>query len=208
MGLIPEGWEVSTIEEEVSIFGGATPRTKEEKYWKDGSNHWATPRDLSKLTTKILIKTDRKITQEGVNKISSKQLPIGTILLSSRAPVGYVAYSTVPISINQGFIAMVCDKRVSNYFIMYWLDIAMKEIKGRSEGTTFAEISKKAFRPIKLIVPCNTMLKAFDAYIQPTVDKIIANEHEIQTLSNTRDTLLPKLLSGEVDVSKIEVGNE
>ncbi len=205
MGLIPKGWEISTIEKEVSIFGGATPRTKESKYWKNGKNHWATPRDLSKLSTKILIDTDRKITEEGVKKISSKQLPIGTILLSSRAPVGYIAYSTVPISINQGFIAMVCNKRVSNYFIMYWLDVAMREIKGRSEGTTFAEISKKAFRPIKLIVPSQNTLLVFDNYIKPMVEKIILNEKEIKKLQKTRDTLLPKLLSGELNISKVNL---
>ena len=205
MGMIPKGWEVSTIEEEVSIYGGATPSTKEDKYWIDGENHWATPRDLSGLNSKVLIDTGRKITNDGVNKISSKQLPVGTVLLSSRAPVGYIAYSTVPISINQGFIAMVCTKRLSNYYIMYWLDIAMNEIKSRAIGTTFAEISKSAFRPIKLVVAASEVLTDFDDVVAPMIKKIIANEYEIKTLEKTRDTLLPKLLSGELDVSEVKV---
>lgn len=208
MGMIPLGWEVSTIEDEVTIYGGATPSTKEEKYWIDGDNHWATPRDLSGLNSKILIDTGRKITDDGVNKISSKQLPIGTVLLSSRAPIGYIAYSTVPISINQGFIAMVCKKRLSNYFIMYWLDIAMNEIKTRAIGTTFSEISKSAFRPIKLVVASDEVIISFDAIVAPMVKKLIENEREIETLQQTRDILLPKLLSGELDVSEIEYSQE
>jgi type I restriction enzyme S subunit len=208
MRMIPLGWEASAIEDEVTIYGGATPSTKEDKYWVDGDNHWATPRDLSGLNSKILIDTGRKITNDGVNKISSKQLPIGTVLLSSRAPVGYIAYSTVPISINQGFIAMACKKKLSNYFIIYWLDIAMNEIKSRAIGTTFAEISKSAFRPIKLVVASDEILSAFDVIIAPMVNKIIANEYEIETLIKTRDTLLPKLLSGELDVSKITTNKE
>jgi len=207
LGMIPKGWRVSTIEDEVSIYGGATPSTKEDKYWLGGKNHWATPRDLSGLNSKVLIDSSRKITDDGVNKISSKQLPTGTILLSSRAPVGYIAYSTVPISINQGFIAMVCNKQLSNYFVMYWLDIAMSEIKNRAIGTTFAEISKSSFRPIKLVVPTQEILFKFNNQVQPMVDKIIKNENEIKTLQKTRDTLLPKLLSGELDVSRIDTDN-
>jgi type I restriction enzyme S subunit len=86
---------------------------------------------------------------------------------------------------------------------MYWLDIAMSEIKSRAIGTTFSEISKSAFRPIKVVVADNEVLTTFDTIITPMVNKLIANEYEIETLTKTRDTLLPKLLSGELDVSKI-----
>ncbi len=205
LGMIPKGWEVSTIGEEVSIYGGATPSTKEEKYWKDGKNNWVTPKDLSKLNSKVLLDTERKITDKGVSKISSKQLPIGTVLLSSRAPVGYIAYSAIPISINQGFIAMVCDKKLSNYYVLYWLTYAMDEIKNRAAGTTFSEISKSAFRPIKLLLPDKEIRKKFDSIVQPIVNNLIENEIEIQTLQQTRNTLLPKLLSGELDVSEVEI---
>jgi type I restriction enzyme S subunit len=200
LGMIPKRWDVSTIEKEVTIYGGATPSTKESKYWDNGTNFWATPRDLSSLNSKILTNTNRKITDDGVKKISSKQLPIGTVLLSSRAPVGYIAYSTVPISINQGFIAMVCNKKLSNYFIIYWLEIAMKEIKNRAIGTTFAEISKSAFKPIKLVVPSTKILTNYNQIVSSIIMRIKNNEEEIQILQKTRDTLLPKLLSGEIEL--------
>ena len=110
MGEIPEGWEVSEIGDEVDAVGGATPSTREAAYWNQGQHHWATPRDLSKLFSPVLLNTDRKITDSGVERISSGILPVGTVLLSSRAPIGYLAIAEVRTAVNQGFIAMVCRK--------------------------------------------------------------------------------------------------
>jgi type I restriction enzyme S subunit len=105
-GPIPEGWEISEIGKEVEVVGGSTPSTQESAYWEDGRFYWVTPKDLSKLKSPILLDTERKITEFGVKQISSAQLPIDTVLLSSRAPVGYIALAKVPVSINQGFIAI------------------------------------------------------------------------------------------------------
>ena len=92
----PVGWELSEIGKEVEAVGGATPSTKEPSYWEGGENHWATPKDLSKLASPVLLDTDRKITDAAANKISSGLLPVGTVLLSSRAPIGYLAIAEVP----------------------------------------------------------------------------------------------------------------
>ena len=91
LGEIPENWEVSEIGAEVDAVGGTTPSTKEPAYWNRGQNYWATPKDLSKLSSPVLLGTDRRITDAGVQKISSGLLPPGTVLLSSRAPIGYLA---------------------------------------------------------------------------------------------------------------------
>ena len=112
LGAIPEGWRVSEIGVEVDAVGGATPSTKEPAYWNEGQHHWVTPRDLSKLLSPVLLETDRKITDAGARKISSGVLPTGTVLLSSRAPIGYLAIAGVPTAINQGFIAMICRKQL------------------------------------------------------------------------------------------------
>jgi type I restriction enzyme S subunit len=151
LGLIPDGWEISEIGKEVEVIGGSTPSTQESAYWEDGRFYWATPKDLSKLKSPILLDTERKITELGVKQISSGQLPIDTVLLSSRAPVGYIALAKVPVSINQGFIAMKCVKKLSPYYVINWTYSALEEIKARATGTTFAEISKSVFRPIKII---------------------------------------------------------
>ena len=118
LGEIPEGWRHSTIGKEVTICGGSTPSTKEPEFWEGGQLCWATPKDLSTLKFPVLLNTDRKITDAGLAKISSGLLPAGTVLLSSRAPIGYLAIAEVPTAINQGFIAMKCDDALPNVFML------------------------------------------------------------------------------------------
>src|SRR5262249_11423420 len=139
-GLVPEGWRISTIGQEVRVVGGSTPSTKDAAFWKGGTVSWATPKDLSKLTSPILLETERKITQKGLQQISSGLLPSGTVLLSSRAPIGYLAIAEIPIAINQGFIAMVCEGELPNHYVLLWAYEAMDEILSRAGGTTFSEI--------------------------------------------------------------------
>ena len=194
----PAGWMVSEIGKEVQAVGGGTPSTKEPSYWAGGEHHWATPKDLSKLTSPVLLGTDRKITDSGVHKISSGLLPVGTVLLSSRAPIGYLAIAEVPTAINQGFIAMVCQKRLPNTFVLFWCHENLDYIKDISGGSTFAEISKRAFHPVPVVVPSGQILVAYDRLIRPLYFRIVANTKENETLARTRDLLLPKLMSGEI----------
>ena len=200
----PEGWELSEIGNEVKAVGGATPSTKDPTFWEDGKHHWATPKDLSKLASSVLLDTGRKITDAGVRKISSGVLPVGTVLLSSRAPVGYLAIAEVPTAVNQGFIAMVCRKRLPNVFVLFWCYENLDYIKGISSGSTFAEISKKAFRPIPVIVPSKPVLAAYEGLIRPIYDRIATNTKKSVSLAALRDTLLPKLISGEIRVKDAE----
>ena len=201
----PVGWEFSEIGKEVRALGGGTPSTKEQSYWEGGKHHWATPKDLSKLTSPVLIHTDRRITDAGVNKISSGLLPIGTVLLSSRAPIGYLAIAEVPTSVNQGFIAMVCEGRLPNTFVLFWCHENLDYIKDISGGSTFAEISKRAFRPIPVLVPSEHILAAYDRLIRPLYLRVVANVKENETLVRLRDLLLPKLMSGELRLGNAEV---
>ena len=200
----PVGWELSEIGKEVEAVGGATPSTKEPSYWEGGENHWATPKDLSKLASPVLLDTNRKITDAAVNKISSGLLPVGTVLLSSRAPIGYLAITEVPTAVNQGFIAMVCRKRLPNVFVLFWSYENLDYIKGISGGSTFAEISKKAFRPVPVVVPSERILTAYESLIRPFYERIVANTKESASLAQTRDFLLPKLMSGEIRPAEAE----
>jgi type I restriction enzyme S subunit len=195
----PQGWEKSNIGREVDVVGGSTPSTKVTSYW-GGDHCWATPKDLSSLNAPVLLATERTITKAGLSQISSGLLPIGTVLLSSRAPIGYLAISMVPTAVNQGFIAMVCRSRVSNIFAWLWTKENMEAILRNANGSTFQEISKANFRPIPLTVPPAPVLAAFDDEARPLFDRIADNEREIQTLAATRDLLLPKLMSGEIRV--------
>lgn len=195
----PEGWTTSTIGQEVDVVGGATPSTKEPAFWS-GDISWATPKDLSSLSTPVLLSTERQITEAGLAQIGSGLLPVGTVLLSSRAPIGYMAIAQIPISVNQGFIAMICKKRLSNIFVWLWTQANMETVHQNANGSTFQEISKANFRPIELTVATNGLLRALDETAGPLFDRIVANEKENRTLAATRDFLLPKLMSGEVRV--------
>ena len=200
---LPMGWEVSTIGEEVKVVGGSTPSTKEPDFW-DGDIAWATPKDLSNLNTPVLLETTRTISKNGLAKISSGLLPAGTVLLSSRAPVGYLAISEIPIAVNQGFIAMICEGRLSNVFVLLWAKENMDVIVQNANGSTFQEISKRNFRPIEVIVGSLSVLDIFDDKIAPIYRRIANNEIESRTLAELRDRLLPKLMSGEIRVKDAE----
>lgn len=201
VGHIPKGWTVQPVGEVVDCVGGGTPSTAEPSYWVGGTHHWTTPKDFSALEAPILLDTDRKLTAAGIAKISSGLLPSGTLLLSSRAPVGYLAIAAIPVAINQGFIALKCNERASNFFMLNWCQTNMAEIESRATGTTFAEISKQNFRPIRVVLPSKELMSAFTAKVAPLYSKITANLHQSRTLATLRDTLLPKLLSGELSVA-------
>ncbi|MGR5096935.1 restriction endonuclease subunit S [Vibrio maritimus] len=202
LGIIPKGWEVSTIENEVKTVGGATPSTKKEEFWESGHLLWTTPKDLSGLTDKVLFDTSRKITDAGLKKISSGLLPVNTVLMSSRAPVGYLALAKEKMAINQGYIGMICDKNLGSHFMLLWLDFNMESIKRRAGGTTFAEISKKAFRPMPILAPRKVILDKFESQVKPLFERIEANSRQNVNLSNIRDRLLPKLISGQISVGE------
>jgi type I restriction enzyme S subunit len=201
LGEMPEGWNWSEIGKEVVVAGGGTPSTRKEEYWEGGHIHWTSPRDMSNLTDKILIDTGRKITAAGLVKISSGLLPNNTVLMSSRAPVGYLAITKIPVAINQGYIAMKCEGMLTPEFIVQWAESIMDEIKQRSSGTTFAEISKKNFKIIPVIIPEKGVVTEFTTVVSSLYEKITEALRETKSLTETRDSLLPKLLSGEMDLA-------
>lgn len=204
LGGIPKGWRVRPIGDLARIVGGSTPSTEKGEFWTDGSHYWATPKDLSRLSTPVLLETERKITDKGLSQIGSGLLPPGTLLLSSRAPIGYLAISEVLVAINQGFIGMLPAEGIPNLFLLYWSEWAHEEIVSRSNGSTFLEISKAGFRPIPVATPTKAVLEEFEKIVRPIYARIVSNERESRSLAAIRDGLLPKLISGEIRVKDAE----
>ena len=200
LGDIPEGWGVEMLGEVVEVVGGTTPSTRLAEYWERGKHCWATPKDLSNLSTPVLLDTERKITDAGLDKIGSGLLPADTLLLSSRAPIGYLAISEEPVAINQGFIAMPPRKGTSNLFMLYWCGVFHDEIVNHANGSTFLEISKSNFRRIPLVVPAEEVMTAFDRLAGMLHKHVVSNERESRALAVQRDSLLPGLVSGELAV--------
>ena len=200
IGPVPDGWEVKAIGDVVTTKGGGTPNTKNPEYWAGGEHCWVTPKDMSRLSHPVLLDTERRITEAAVNSISSGMLPVGTVLMSSRAPVGYLAIAKVPTAINQGFIAMVCDGPLPPTYVLNWALTSMDTIKTHASGTTFPEISKKNFRPLPVVLPIGDVIAAYRQTSNPLFDLLAACVKESLQLTQVRDYLLPQLISGTVRV--------
>jgi type I restriction enzyme S subunit len=194
-----EEWEEKTVGDIVEIRGGSTPKTAISEYW-DGDIYWTSPRDLSTSKSIFMFETERKITEAGLAQISSGLLPVGTLLLSSRAPIGYLAISCINIAINQGYIAILNNDCITNYYMYLWCKHFMEEIKAAANGSVFQEISKSVFRSLTFVLPPENLLASFNIIIAPIFEKIHTNQTQIRTLEKLRDTLLPKLMSGEARV--------
>ena len=198
LGEIPEEWEAGTVGDVANIAGGSTPSTKVAEYWDGGCHYWATPKDLSALLVPVLLDTERKITNAGLGRISSGLLPAGTVLLSSRAPIGYLAINEMPMAVNQGFIAITPREHVSNLFLLHWCRESIEDIVSYANGSTFLEISKSNFRQIPLPIPPKTVMDCYQSLTTNLHRKIVENERASRTIAAQRDVLVPRLVSGEV----------
>ena len=145
-----EGWTYKKLGEVATIIGGSTPKSNIEEYW-GGTHYWVTPADLD--GNKYQGATPRTITDLAVQKTNLQLLPIGTVLLSSRAPIGKVAITTAPMYCNQGFKNIVCSNLLINEFVYWFLFGKVDYLNSLGRGATFKEISKRATEQIPIPVP-------------------------------------------------------
>jgi type I restriction enzyme, S subunit len=202
LGDIPEGWQVSTIGSEVETVGGGTPSTTEPSYWENGDIAWYSPTDLTRSKTLFSIDSEKKITKTGLQKSSAKLFPKYSLLLTSRATIGEVTISTKDASTNQGFITIIPNEKFSIHFLHGWLLTKIGIIKLLASGSTFPEISKSSFRGLDFLIPLAEVLEKYDLILNPIYKRVENNIFQIQTLTKTRDALLPKLMSGQLRVKE------
>jgi type I restriction enzyme S subunit len=184
IGKIPVEWDVKMIQEIGEVVSGGTPKTKEDSYW-DGNISWITPRDLSSFTERYIEVGERSITELGLKNSSAKLLPKGTVLFSSRAPIGYLAIARKELCTNQGFKNIVCDKKYSsNEFLFYMLKAKMNEIESIAGGSTFKEVSGKVVKEFKIPMPPLNEQKAIAHILSTLDDKIEVNNQINKTLEN------------------------
>jgi len=201
LGKIPANWRVGALGNEIETLGGGTPSTKEPNYWVDGDVPWYSPTDLTKSKTLFSLSSEKKITKQGLTKSSAKLFPAYSILLTSRATIGEITINTQPACTNQGFITLIPNERFSVYFLYGWLLTQIKLIKQLASGSTFPELSKSTFRKFLFLIPGSRHLEQYNQAIQPPFEKIENNIRQIQTLTKTRDALLPKLMSGKLRIT-------
>ena len=199
LGLIPKGWEIAPIGNALDVGGGTTPSTTNSTYW-DGEHCWTTPKDLSSQIGIITTSSTRKITDLGLAQISSGLLPINSVLMSCRAPIGYVSINAVPTAVNQGFITMNHSAEFHPLYVLNWIKANMQEIHNRAGGATFAEITRKAFRDIPFLKPANTLMKKYAELMEPLLRELEQLTRQTENLQVVRDLLLPRLISGELQI--------
>ena len=199
LGLIPKGWEIAPIGNVLDVGGGTTPSTTNSTYW-DGEHCWTTPKDLSSQIGIITTSSTRKITDLGLAQISSGLLPINSVLMSCRAPIGYVSINAVPTAVNQGFITMKHSAGFHPLYVLNWINANMQEILNRAGGATFAEITRKAFREIPFLKPANTLMKKYAELTEPLLKELEQLSRQTENLQVVRDLLLPRLISGELQI--------
>ena len=199
LGMIPKGWKVGILEELGEIVGGSTPSKAKSHYYTNKGIPWITPKDLSVSKNKFTAKGEIDITQEGYNSCSTKIMPKGTVLFSSRAPIGYITIAKNKICTNQGFKSVV-PKMAGTAFIYYFLKLSTSEIENKATGSTFKEASGSLMKSLSTIIPTKTVLDSFEELIKPIFNKQEMLEEESFSLASLRDTLLPRLMSGELKV--------
>ena len=204
LGMIPKGWRVGTLEEIGDVIGGSTPSKARPEYYTENGIAWLTPKDLSVSNAKFTAKGEFDITQEGYNSCSTKLMPRGTVLFSSRAPIGYITIAKNEICTNQGFKSVVPDY-AGTAFIYCYLKAATPDIENKATGSTFKEASGSLMKSLQLVIAPKDIMDAFEECLKPIFDEQECVEQESRRLATLRDTLLPKLMSGELKVNEIEI---
>lgn len=202
-GEMPKGWKMGCLEDVGDIVGGATPSKAKSEYYTNQGIHWVTPKDLSVQQTVFVSRGETDITQAGFDSASVKLMPRGSVLFSSRAPIGYVAVAANDICTNQGFKSVVPKKWVGTTYVYEFLKSNVQLIEDRASGSTFKEISTAGMRDIPIVVPDETSLAKYESSVWPLFLALEEREKESRALAELRDALLPKLMSGEIDVEGV-----
>lgn len=199
LGMIPEGWKVGRLDEIADVVGGSTPSKAKPEYYTQKGIAWLTPKDLSNHPAVYTSRGEIDITEEGYNSTSTKLMPKGTILFTSRAPIGYISIAQNDICTNQGFKSLV-PKKAGTCFLYCFLKYVTPEIENKSTGSTFKEASGALMKSLQVIMPDQKVFEEFEEIVSPLFARIESLEKESSRLSLLRDTLLPRLMSGEIEV--------
>lgn len=196
---LPEGWGTHEIGDICDIVGGGTPSTKVSDYW-NGRVTWIVPSDVTKNDSLVLLDSARKITERGLNNSSAKLVPPNTILMTSRASVGYFALAPSEVCTNQGFINIIPHCKHSRMYLLFNLMSRVDEIRNNAKGTTYTEISKGRFRQMEVVFPPKTLLGRFADVVGSNVLQISCLTQSNRLLTHARNLLLPRLMNGEITV--------
>jgi type I restriction enzyme S subunit len=198
IGEIPEHWGVKPLKRVFKIINGGTPSSSEESYW-NGEIVWVTPNDLSKLTEACIVDSERKITQDGLHNCSARIVPKGSIVISTRAPIGYVAIAGVPLCTNQGCKSLVAINKVNPKYFYYWMHSISFYLNVLGQGTTFIELSNSSLSMVELLTPSINEQKAIANFLDQktaVIDDLIADKEKlIELLQEKRQAIITEAVT-------------
>ncbi|HRQ05158.1 MAG TPA: restriction endonuclease subunit S [Nitrosomonas halophila] len=198
---IPEGWRDGTLEDLGQIVGGSTPSTQKCENFTSNGTPWITPYDLSNNRgNKFISRGAQDVSLEGIRDASLKKYPAGTVLLSSRAPIGYMAIARNEVTTNQGFKSFIPLRGYSTEFVYSTVKDSVKVITQYASGSTFKEVSGATLKTVKVVLPKAKIVEAYTNRVQPIFSRQDLVEKENEKLTQLRDWLLPMLMNGQVTV--------
>ncbi len=196
-GLIPEGWEASALSEVITIMGGGTPKRSNPDFW-DGHILWFSVKDIPKDSDVFIIDTQEKITELGLQKSSTRVLDEGATIITARGTVGKLGIVAFPMAFNQSCYGIKGANGVGDYFTFYNMRNSISELQQKTHGAVFDTITRETFKSILCVLPDNQLLIKFEEKMSAILAPIKNNLLQNHELSQLRNTLLPKLLSGKI----------
>ena len=194
---IPEGWERYPFSQKVSVMSGGTPKTEVKEYY-GGSIPFYSPKDHN--GSFFAFQTATTITEAGLANCNSPLYPENTIIITARGTVGKTVILAVPMAMNQSCYALKCDELNMPYYLFFALNAEVQKLRTMSNGGVFDTIIVKTFDNIEITFPAKNLAASFEKTISPIMEQIKTKMREIMTLTEARDRLLPKLMSGEIEV--------
>ena len=198
-------WTLGTVSDLGAVVGGSTPSKAKPEYYTEDGIAWITPKDLSINKAKFVSHGENDITKLGLKNSSASIMPEGTVLFSSRAPIGYIAIASGEVTTNQGFKSVVPKPEIGTAYVYCFLKHNLPVIEGRASGSTFKEVSGSTMKNVPAVIPDTETLACFNGFCDPIFAQQRILEEQNQSLTALRDSLLPKLMSGEIDVSDIQL---
>jgi len=202
---IPTGFGTGSLLSLGEIIGGSTPPREVQEYFSQNGTAWITPKDLSMNgNNKFISKGELDVSDKGIKAASLNVMPKGTIMLSTRAPIGYLAISRKDVTTNQGFKSFVPNKGFSTEYVYYSIKNMIPTIENNAVGSTFKEISATTLKSIPVILPEKETIENYTSKVRPIFERQNLLEQENQKLSELRDWLLPMLMNGQVKVGEVD----
>ncbi|CAN5835952.1 hypothetical protein BH11PSE12_BH11PSE12_00720 [soil metagenome] len=202
LGLVPKGWRPLAFTETVNVIGGGTPKTSVPEYW-DGDIPWFSVVDAPTITDVFVIDTKKHISEQGLKNSSTKLLEEGTTIISARGTVGRLALVGRAMTMNQSCYGLR-GKAGDAYFTYFSTYRLVESLKQRSHGSVFDTITTETMKGVFVIYPDCDLIQQFDATLKPIMDRIKTNLEQAQSLTDVRDTLLPRLISGSLRLPEVE----